>query len=309
MLCFDPTERVTVPTALEHPWLSAYHDVEDEPDCPTVFEKWREIEKLETMEEFRQALWDEIEDYRREVRGLQLELTALPPLPSSPKAAMQATGVEQPIRSPANFNENIFGLPSSEDNLVKSPIGEDEAQEETTEKTQEAEDTLPDNLPSISPETHRRSITTPTDPVVTYARRSSIMQPSRQGSTYNSPITSSHVPTFIEGSHATDKGGQSSTIAFPTQGYVVPARSRTGSTVGGEVTRKLLRTLSTVSIHESVEGLAGGLAGIAHIGKFITEVNTDADAPPSEVPKDFGIESETEEDEEEGSKKTRKFVV
>jgi len=107
------------------------------------------------------------------------------------------------------------------------------------------------------------------------------------------------VPAFIEGASSladTNRLGQSSTIAFPTQqGYVVPARSRTGSTAGGEITRKLLRTLSTVSIHESVEGLAGGLAGIAPIGKYITEVNTEADAPPSEVPRDFGISSEGED--------------
>ncbi|PPQ63319.1 hypothetical protein CVT24_006764 [Panaeolus cyanescens] len=308
MLCFDPTERVTVPGALEHPWLSAYHDPEDEPDCPSVFERWRDIEKLETMEEFRQALWDEIEDYRREVRGLQLELTALPPLPLSPAsdAAVTSESDSHATRSPAKFNENIFNTSAQDSALVKSPDPQSEEQEQPLEKSQEADDTLPDNLPLISPESHRRSITTPTDPVMTYARRSSIMQPSRQGSTYSSPIASSHVPTFIEGSQSTEKGGQG-TIAFPTQGYVVPARSRTGSTTGGEITRKLLRTLSTVSIHESVEGLAGGLAGIAPIGKFITEVNTDADAPPSEVPKDFGMGSETEE--EEKTKKTGKFVV
>ena len=84
----------------------------------------------------------------------------------------------------------------------------------------------------------------------------------------------------------------SSHVAFPSYGhgasYVIPARSRTGSTVGGDVSRKVLRTLSTVSIHESVEGLPGGLAGIAPIGKYIVQKqSTEADAPPSEMPKDF----------------------
>jgi hypothetical protein len=32
-------------------------------------------------------------------------------------------------------------------------------------------------------------------------------------------------------------------VPFPTQGYVVPARSRTGLTAGGEMTRKLLRVM------------------------------------------------------------------
>ncbi|EDR14096.1 uncharacterized protein LACBIDRAFT_244909, partial [Laccaria bicolor S238N-H82] len=68
MLAFDPSDRITVPEALEHPWLTSYHDISDEPDCPQKFERWREIEKLNTLEEFREALWNEIEDYRKEVR-------------------------------------------------------------------------------------------------------------------------------------------------------------------------------------------------------------------------------------------------
>jgi serine/threonine protein kinase len=43
MLAFDPGDRITVLEALEHPWLAAYHDVSDEPECPTTFEKWRKI--------------------------------------------------------------------------------------------------------------------------------------------------------------------------------------------------------------------------------------------------------------------------
>jgi len=91
-------------------------------------------------------------------------------------------------------------------------------------------------------------------------------------------------------------------------GYIVPARSRTGSTAGGEVTRKLLRTLSTVSIHESVEGLPGGLAGIAPIGKYIVEKEaTEADAPPSEIPRDFAVRQVGEEDGGEAGMKKGKF--
>ncbi|CAA7267420.1 unnamed protein product [Cyclocybe aegerita] len=302
MLFFDPSDRVTVPGALEHDWLSAYHDPEDEPDCPAKFDKWREIETLETMEEFREALWTEIEDYRREVRGLDIELSALGSISSSPPPLPAPSHMDASASPAVKFEENMFQASPSE-SQVTSPAQESIStapeSEAVTERLKEAEDILPDRLPSISPESHRRSITTPTDPVMTYARRSSILQPSRQGSTYNSPLPSSHVPGFVlEGS--SDKLGPG-TVPFPTQGYVVPARSRTGSTTGGEVTRKLLRTLSTVSIHESMDGWPGGLAGKAPIGRYITEVNTEADAPPSEVTKDFGIESEL--DLEEGSAK------
>lgn len=327
MLCFDPTERVRVPGALEHPWLSSYHDAADEPDCPAKFEKWREIEELETMEDFRQALWDEIEDYRNQVRGLDLDieedeeplLSASPPPMSEPPLPTPVIELQPAVV----FEQGIFNMsPKARDTAIEAlepaeptstTVFDAEVAAEIRDKLtrlKEAEDTLPDTMPSISPDAHhRRSLMTPTDPVVTYARRSSILQPSRQSSTYNSPMPSSHVPAFVEGASTGDKalGGM---VPFPTQGFVVPARSRTGSTVGGEMTRKLLRTLSTVSIHEHSEGRAGGLAGIAPIGKYITEVNTEADAPPSEVPKDFGISSEGEEHpEERGKKSEKKFVV
>jgi len=297
MLSFDPSERVTVPDALAHSWLSAYHDPLDEPDCPEKFEKWREIEKLKTMEEFREALWKEIEDYRREVRGLDLELIGLPPLPSSPAVSpLSASSI------PGTFEENV-----TKPLVICDEPSTETAQNLEVEKAKEADDVLRDIVPSISPDHHRRSVTTPTDPLVTYARRSSILQPSRQGSTYNSPLASTHVPAFAEAAVNAEKLAQGS-VAFPTQGFIIPARSRTGSTAGGEVTRKLLRTLSTVSIHESVERLAGGLVGIAPIGRYITEMNTEADAPPSEVPKDFGIESGEETNESSQFKRGR-FVV
>lgn len=34
MLVFDPTKRITVEQALEHPYLSSLHDISDEPTCP-----------------------------------------------------------------------------------------------------------------------------------------------------------------------------------------------------------------------------------------------------------------------------------
>ncbi|PAV19598.1 kinase [Pyrrhoderma noxium] len=129
-------------------------------------------------------------------------------------------------------------------------------------------------------------------------------------------------------------------IPFPTTGgnsYIVPARSRTVSSIGGEYgfgfgfssaagaggvggigsggigspggtgtssmfgPRKLLRTLSTVSIHESVEGLAGGLAAMGPIGKAIIERReTAADAPPSELPRDFLTVREEEDGDGDG---------
>ena len=277
MLSFDPSDRITVPEALEHPWLAAYHDESDEPVCPEPFRKWQAIEELETLEDFREALWNEIADYRREVRGVRLDTSTVQiqsqtePFPNietqdEPRDARQTDGEADRDTVPA----------------VDGAAHEEERENPWVQHT-------------ASPERFINQSSNPTanDPVVTYARRSSIMQPSRQGSTYNSPLPlAQHLPAHAEGSKHPEPGILGpGTIVFPGQGYVVPARSRTGSMAGGsEYTRKLLRTLSTVSIHESVEGLAGGLAGIAPIGKFIVDNKTEeADAPPSEMPREFGI--------------------
>lgn len=296
MLAFDPTQRITVPQALEHPWLASYHDEADEPDCPQKFEKWRDIEKLETLDDYREALWNEIEDFRREVRGVS-DLSGQP----IHRVSVSGGSKESGRRSNASVHEHLQGRTGEPDVIVESPEAERPLSAVPTEVDEEG--TL---IPQAAPIPRPRSITSASaaDPVVTYARRSSILQPSRQGSTFNSPQpTHQKLPSFTESPMQAEPQLPPGSIAFPTQGYVVPARSRTGSTVGGEVTRKLLRTLSTVSIHESAEGLAGGLGQIAPIGKFIVErQTTGADAPPSEMPRDFGLNEEDEDEHREPKK-------
>jgi hypothetical protein len=289
MLTFDPVSRITVPDALEHPWLASYHDIADEPECPTKFEGWRKIEELETLEQFREALWSEIEDFRKEVRGMSVDLKALPV-----------------------YTSNVSGSPTrakgGEPGIVDHPPavehpGDSAETEPVAEGTVIVERVEDGAVVAAQFNDHSRRSLVQADPVVAYARRSSIMQPSRQGSAYNSPTVPSqqHLPAFIESAMATESGTPQAGIAFPNQGYVVPARSRTASMAGGEVTRRLLRTLSTVSIHESAEGLAGGLADIAPIGKFIVDrQTTGADAPASEMPRDFGIEETSEGEESNG---------
>lgn len=70
LLAFDPDERIDVTTALQHPYVGTYHDPADEPSCATPFDKWEEVEGLQTIEELREAITREISEYRAEVRGL-----------------------------------------------------------------------------------------------------------------------------------------------------------------------------------------------------------------------------------------------
>ena len=255
MIAFDPSSRITVPDALSHPWLAAYHDESDEPDCPAKFEKWSDIEKLETLDEFRDALWREIEDYRMEVREIKPAGTPFPSVGANDHAELSPV---QSMRSPTRERDNKYldaALP-----LASSP---------------------PDGADTLAPPTVTGSeafhASETADPVITYARRSSILPPGRQSTSPLGP-TGQHLPAAV-----VPTGSQG--IDFPSETYVVPARSRAASTTGGDVTgRKLLRTLSTVSIHESVEGLPGGLAGVGAMGRYIT---SEADAPPSEMPLEF----------------------
>jgi serine/threonine protein kinase len=51
LLAFDPAKRITVEEALAHPYLSAYHDEDDEPSHSQPFDFSFEV--LESMEDMR----------------------------------------------------------------------------------------------------------------------------------------------------------------------------------------------------------------------------------------------------------------
>lgn len=265
MITFDPSSRIAVPDALSHPWLAAYHEESDEPDCPARFERWRDIEKLETIDEFRDALWREIEDYRMEVRGIKPETSPFPRM--AEKDQVQSSPNLSPMKSPTMEGDNKLldaSLPR-----VNSPRQER------------------DGTDTLAPPTVTASeifyATEPTDPVITYARRSIILPPARQSTSPLASTVQQTLPAAVDGHPTTSNG-----IEFPSETYVVPARSRAASTTGGDTAVcRLLRTLSTVSIHESVEGLPGCLAGVAPMGWYITDRESEADAPPSEMPLEF----------------------
>lgn len=281
MLCFDPESRITVGQALEHPWLAGYHDVDDEPLCPTPFDRWREIEALETIEQFREALWKEIEEYRKEVRSFALEMTEEPALLRSPSVLSEEIAVGRTEEDQTELNTVVESGQSAEEEPVDLP---ERAQER---KASEG---------SLAPIVARRR---DGDPLVSYARRASIFSIHSAHSTRDRDSYFSRSPeqmfgrvsSFVDdGGGGTGQGGAGG-IAFPSaqrDGYVIPARSRTASTVGGaEVPRKLLRTLSTVSIYESVDAGGSGEVGGAPIARYIREAETEADAPPSEMPGEF----------------------
>lgn len=66
MLAFDPSSRISVEQALEHPYLHIWHDASDEPDCPTTFNF--EFEVIDEVPEMRKAILDEVMQFRQTVR-------------------------------------------------------------------------------------------------------------------------------------------------------------------------------------------------------------------------------------------------
>lgn len=71
MLAFDPLERITVDQALEHPYLSIWHDPADEPICSDKFEFSFEV--ISDMNELRDMVINEVNDFRRFVRQPLME--------------------------------------------------------------------------------------------------------------------------------------------------------------------------------------------------------------------------------------------
>lgn len=66
MLAFDPSKRITVEEALEHRYLSIWHDASDEPECPTPFNF--DFEAVDDINEMRKMILEEVFRFRQLVR-------------------------------------------------------------------------------------------------------------------------------------------------------------------------------------------------------------------------------------------------
>ncbi len=73
MLAFDPSQRIGVETALEHPYLQIWHDASDEPNCPTKFDFGFEV--VEDVPDMRNMILEEVSRFRQHVRqtGAQVQ--------------------------------------------------------------------------------------------------------------------------------------------------------------------------------------------------------------------------------------------
>ena len=69
MLAFDPSQRIGVEEALEHRYLSIWHDASDEPACPTTFDF--SFETVEDIQDMKHMILQEVRSFRNAVRNPQ----------------------------------------------------------------------------------------------------------------------------------------------------------------------------------------------------------------------------------------------
>jgi mitogen-activated protein kinase 7 len=95
LLAFDPAQRITVEEALAHPYLEAYHDIEDEPDCPAQFDfAFEVVESIADMKGIKKSnslvmIAKEVVDYKAKQSSL------LPNALPKPKEALAVPSREQ----------------------------------------------------------------------------------------------------------------------------------------------------------------------------------------------------------------------
>lgn len=100
MLAFDPNERIGVEEALEHRYLSIWHDATDEPKCPTPFDFSFEV--VEDIPQMRQMILDEVKRFRSSVRTpAQPHQNQAPQVPM-PDPAAKSSVVRDPNPDPRN---------------------------------------------------------------------------------------------------------------------------------------------------------------------------------------------------------------
>ena len=75
MLVFDPSKRISAAQALEHQYLHALHNVNDEPSAPTFDFSYESSETTET--DLRKLIWDQLRKYHTELGAMPASFAVL----------------------------------------------------------------------------------------------------------------------------------------------------------------------------------------------------------------------------------------
>ena len=213
-----------------------------------------------------------IQDYRAQARSLAEHS-------SSPVAFRDHTGssVRQSIPEEPEPDENS----DEEEPLTMSYFLPAKHHQDSQPETPVPPPPIPvivdDNGPVPPAVPRPRKVSQHPDPFATFSRRSSAIfaashspAASTVGVAASNISSLAHFPVIDDNDEATPSA------------VAIPVRSRLPSMIDGSQFRHL-RTLSTVSIHET-GARPGGLAAIAPIGKYVGAKTGGADAPPSSPP-------------------------
>lgn len=120
LLAFDPSQRISCTDALRHPYLSIWHDPQDEILCPNKFDFSFELE--ESSDGMRKLIVDEVATFRRMVR--------------TPLSGRQNSGPKKQETLPVPSRDEILASPSGSNGahfdeqktkITASPVDEDPA--------------------------------------------------------------------------------------------------------------------------------------------------------------------------------------
>lgn len=124
LLQFNPNKRLTAEEALEHPYVSEFHNIDDEPSMDRVIEIAIDDNTKFSIREYRDKLYQEIMKKKKEQRKIILDNTFIPNVVYGSKA--------QPIRkeeeklqkqSNNNNNNNTYNHPHNEQKYEKVNYG------------------------------------------------------------------------------------------------------------------------------------------------------------------------------------------
>ncbi|XP_029651079.1 mitogen-activated protein kinase 7-like [Octopus sinensis] len=103
LLVLVPSDRFTVEQALRHPYLSVYHDSDDEPICVPAFNFDFEKQDM-SIDQFRKAIYEEIIEYHASENPT---MTFNPVLRPAPKTSEPQTILSQTANVPSNFGSSV----------------------------------------------------------------------------------------------------------------------------------------------------------------------------------------------------------
>ncbi|CAG8622907.1 14266_t:CDS:10 [Ambispora leptoticha] len=108
LLAFDPSQRITVEQALEHPYLAVWHDPNDEPVCNSTFD-FSSFESINDPQQMRIMIAEEVANFRALVRRQQL-----------PQLSVSTSAANVPFGGRNSTNAGLSRIPDR-DTILNSP--------------------------------------------------------------------------------------------------------------------------------------------------------------------------------------------